>query len=122
MFDLKPITIPTLHNFSKHSYNNTQLLQAERKLLEIINYDMFVRDSLLTDRVGLFLESVRQLMNNEEFDKLQEMCFNIADLLFENPSLLKDLSLSLIACTIIYSAIVIATKKFGTLPILYKCK
>jgi hypothetical protein len=69
MFDVKPISLSTLHRISAYIYNNTMVLNVENRLLKFINYDLFIRDKLVVDRVGLYLESIRPLIDPNDFDK-----------------------------------------------------
>lgn len=122
MYDVKPITLSTLHKFSGHSYNNFQILQMEKILLSVIQYDIFVRDNLLVDRIGLYLETVKFLIDEEDYVKFCDLCFSMANLTFENISLLQENGLHLTACSVIQGALLISTKKDGKLPITLKCK
>jgi hypothetical protein len=72
MFDVKPLSLSTLHKISAHIYNNHMVLNCEKKLLKFINYDLFIRDKLVVDRVGLFLESIRPLIDQNDFEKFSE--------------------------------------------------
>jgi hypothetical protein len=121
MYDVRPLTISSLHKFSAHSYNNFQILQMEKVLLSVVEYDLFVRDNLLVDRVGLFLETVRFLIDEEDYLKFCDLCFSISNLTLENMKLHKENSLQLLACSIIQAALLISTKKDGKLPITIKC-
>jgi hypothetical protein len=105
------------------------ILNVERKLLKFINYDLFIRDKLIVDRVGLFLESIRPLMDSNDFDKFQEyikiissLCFKIGNLIFEDLSIIKESDFSLTCVAVIQAGLVIATKRDGKLPITIKCK
>ena len=122
MYDVKPITLNSLHKVSAHSFNNYQLLEVEKKLLSAIDYDLFVRDKLIVDRVGLYLESIRFLIDGTDFEKFCGLCFKIANLLFENILLLKENDIALTACSIIQAGLTISTKKDGKLPITIRCK
>lgn len=72
MHDVKPLSLNTLHRISAHIYNNSMVLNAENIILKFLNYNLFVRDRLIVDRVGLYLESIRFLLNNNDFDKFKE--------------------------------------------------
>jgi hypothetical protein len=71
MFDVKPLSLSTLHRISAYIYNNMMILNVEKKLLKFINYDLFIRDKLIIDRVGLYLESIRPLIDPSDFDKFK---------------------------------------------------
>jgi hypothetical protein len=72
MFDVKPLSLSTLHRISAHIYNNSMILSVEKKLLKFVNYDLFIRDKLIIDRVGLYLESIRPLIDPFDFPKFKE--------------------------------------------------
>ena len=120
MYDIKPLNLSTLHKFSAYSYNNHQILEMEKKLMSIIEYDLFVRDNLIIDRVGLFLESIRPLIDENDYENFCNLCLKITNLLFENISFLKDNQLPIMACSIIQAGLLISTKKDGKLPITIK--
>ena len=121
MYDILPLNLSVLHKFSAYSYNNHQILEMEKKLMSVIEYDLFVRDNLIVDRVGLFLESIRYLVDEKDYEKFCSLCFNITNLVFENISILKENGLQLSACSIIQAGLLISTKKDGKLPITIKC-
>ncbi len=121
MFDVKPLSMSTLHRISAFVYNNTTVLCAENIVLKMLNYDLFVRDRLIIDRVGLYLESARFLIDGKDFDKFSELCYKVSDLIFEDSSILKENEFSLLCAAVIQASIVIATRREGKLPITIRC-
>ena len=112
----------TLHRISAHVYNNSMVLDAEKTVLKMVNYDLFVRDKLIVDRVGLFLESLRLLIAPKDFDKFAELCFKITDLIYEDTQLIKEADFNLLCSAVIHASLVIAIKRDGKLPMTIKCK
>lgn len=72
MFDVRPLSLSMLHKISAHIYNNSMVLNAEKVILKIVDYNLFVRDALLIDKVGLYLESLRFLIQEQDFNKFKE--------------------------------------------------
>jgi hypothetical protein len=63
------------------------VLNSEKKLLKFINYDLFIRDKLIVDRVGLYLESIRPLIDTKDFEKFSEYIIFTLDLVLIFPIL-----------------------------------
>ncbi len=80
MFDVRPLSLSTLHRISAHIYNNSMVLNTEKIILSFLNYNLFIRDKLIIDRVGIYLESVRFLIDSRDFDKFREYHFIIQSL------------------------------------------
>lgn len=120
MFDVNPLSLNTLHRISTHVYNNAMVLNCETYLLRLINFDVFVRDNLLTDRVGLYLENVRCFFEKEDFNVFVDLCFKISALIHEEMKLRKCIGFNLLCVSIIQAALVIATKRDGVLPLTIK--
>jgi hypothetical protein len=45
---------------------------TEKILLNFFDFNLFVRDKLIIDRVGLLLESIRILVDPDEFERFVE--------------------------------------------------
>jgi hypothetical protein len=71
-FDVKPLPLSTLHNISAHIYNNSMISNTEKMILKFLDFNLFIRDKLIIDRVGLLLESIRFLIDVNEFDTFKE--------------------------------------------------
>ena len=80
MFDVRPLSLSTLHRISAHIYNNSMVLNTEKIILKFLNYNLFIRDKLIVDRVGIYLESVRFLIDSKDFNKFREYIFIIKTL------------------------------------------
>lgn len=122
MFDVKPLPLSTLHQISAHVYNNQMVLKCERTLLNILDYDLFIRDNLIVDRVGLYLESVRYLLDPQDFSIFTDICFKLTDLIHEDMKIIKDNDFVLLCAAVIQASLVIATKRDGKMPITLKRK
>jgi hypothetical protein len=122
MFDVKPLSMSTLHRITAHVYNNSMVLGAEKTVLKMVNYDLFVRDKLIVDRVGLYLECIRFLISPNDFDKFADLCFNMTDLVYEDSKIIKETEFNLLCAGIIHASLVIAIKRDGKLPMTIKCK
>lgn len=48
------------------------IIKAEKMILEYVNYDLFIRDNLLCDRVSLYLENIKSMIPFEFFEIFQE--------------------------------------------------
>lgn len=121
MHDVKPLSMSTLHRISAYVYNNQMVLNAENQVLRMLNYDLFVRDRLIIDRVGLYLEALRFLIYENDFDKFKELCFKVTDLIFEDISLIKENEFNLLCAGIIQASMVISIRRDGKLPITIRC-
>ena len=120
MFDVNPLSLNSLHRISSHIYNNAMVLKCEHFILKVLNYDLFIRDNLVLDRVGLFLENVRSFFEENDFKKFTELCFKMSDLLFEDARIVKTTEFNLLCAGVIQAALVIATKREGKLPVTIK--
>jgi hypothetical protein len=118
IFDVKPISLSTIHRISQHVYNNSMLLQVEKKILKAFDYDLFIRDKVICDRVGMYLESIRFLIQEEkDFNSIMDLAMKISDLIFEDMSILKEIEINLLCVSIIHTSVIMATRREGKLPI-----
>lgn len=122
MFDVKPLSLSTLHRISAHIYNNSMILNMELTILNTLDYDLFFRDELIVDRVGVYLESIRFLLEEKDFEKFSELTFKLSDLIYEDMYLVKTSNFNLLCAALIQSALVISTKREGKMPITIRCK
>ncbi len=72
MNDVRPINLSTLHKNTNNAFNNSMLIRTERLILDSIEYKLLFRDKLVVDRVGLYLEAVKNLILPEAFKQLQK--------------------------------------------------
>ena len=122
MHDVKPLSLSTLHRISVFVYNNQMMLNAENQVLRMLNYDLFMRDRLIVDRVGLYLEAIRLLIDPNDFVKFQELCLKVSDLVYEDIALVKESEFNLLCAGIIQASMVIAIRRDGKLPLTIRCK
>ena len=113
MFDVKSLSLSTLHRISSNIYNNSMVLNSEKIILKVLNYDLFIRDKLIIDRLGLYLESIRFLLPVKDFTKFHELANKITDLIYEDFSFVKEVDLNLLCSGIIQAALIFATKRDG---------
>lgn len=72
MNDVTPINLSLLHKNTNNIFNNSTIIKIERFILESLEYKLLFRDKLIADRVGLYLEAVRNLILPEAFKILQK--------------------------------------------------
>lgn len=72
MNDVRPINLSTLHKNTNNFFNNSMLNITERLILDSLEYKLLFRDKLIVDRVGLYLEAVKNLIFQEAFKQLQK--------------------------------------------------
>lgn len=72
MNDVVPINLSTLHRNTNNIFNNSMLIRTERLILDSIEYKLLFRDKLIVDRVGLYLEAVKNLIQPDAFKQLQK--------------------------------------------------
>ena len=72
MNDVRPISLSTLHRNTNNIFNNSMLIRTERLILDHIEYKLLFRDKLIVDRVGLYLEAVKNLILPDAFRQLQK--------------------------------------------------
>ena len=65
------LLLSVIHQTSGFLFNNIMLMKAERKILIIFEYNLFIRDSLLVDRLGLFVEAIKPLVKKGYFTKFK---------------------------------------------------
>jgi len=83
MNDVQPLNLYTLHKNTNNIFNNSMLIKAEKLILESIEYKILLRDRLIVDRIGLFLQAIKNLINPESFADLQKyLCYYIFQLIF----------------------------------------
>lgn len=121
MFDVKPLSLSTLHKISAFVYNTQMVLNSEKIILKVLNYDVLVRDNLIIDRVGLLLENVKFLMDEKDYIKFTNLCFKVSDLIMEDASLVKENDQNLLCAALIQACIVISVRREGKLPITVRC-
>jgi hypothetical protein len=71
-FDVNPLPLSNLHEISGHIYNNAMINCTEMMLLKFLDFNLFIRDKLIVDRVGLLLESIRFLIDSKDFEEFKQ--------------------------------------------------
>ncbi len=95
------------------------IIQYEREILKVMNYNIFVRDYLIIDKLGLYLEIVRPLIHEKNYSKFAGICKKVSNIIYDNTEL-KEISLIYLASSIIYASSVLCTKTTGKVPILMR--
>lgn len=72
MNDVRPITLSALHKNTCNIFTNSMLIQAEKLILKCADYNLLFRDRLIEDRVNLYLSAVKNLINQNYFENLQQ--------------------------------------------------
>ena len=62
---------PSIHESSGNIFNNHMLKKAEQNILTAFDYDLFIREYLLVDRLGLYLEAIKPLVKKGYFTKFK---------------------------------------------------
>lgn len=119
-FDVHPISLDLLHKISDHTYNNKMILSCEKYLLNFLNYNIFIRDCLIIDRVGVFYENLKNFFDKKDINFFWELCKEICNLLYEDINFIKKFDINLLAAGIIQAAVVISIKREGKLPLTIK--
>lgn len=98
-----------------NSYSNTHIIRLERTIFQALNYNIINRDDLLIDEVGIYLESLKNIVITECFDLLKRISFDVLELTFQNPCLyrLSKLNKTLLCAAIINTAFILITKTVG---------
>lgn len=72
MNDVRPINLSILHKNTNNIFNNSMLIRSERLILDTVEYKLLFRDKLIVDRVGLYLEAIKNLILPDAFRQLQK--------------------------------------------------
>ena len=101
IFDIKRFTLAHLHQISEYKYNNKMVMKCEFDILKALNYDIFLRDNTLVNKVGLYLETVRDFFEKEDFDILEETTHQFIQLLYSDMKLIKNYGIDFLCVGII---------------------
>jgi len=72
MNDVKPINLSSMHKNTSNIFNNSMIIKTEKLILQNINYNLLLRDRLIVDRIGLYLESIKNLIISSSFESLKK--------------------------------------------------
>lgn len=117
MFDLKHLPLSILHEISEHSYNNAIVLSCENHLLRNLNYDLYLRNTLLSDKVGLYLECIRNYYTEKDFSFINKTTQDFIKMLYLDMKLIKSIQFNLLAVSVIQAVILISSLEEGRNPV-----
>lgn len=104
IFDIKRFTLAHLHQISEYKYNNRMVMKCEFEILKALNYDIFLRDNTLVNKVGLYLETVRDFFEKDDFDILEETTHQFIQLLYSDMKLIRNYGIEFLSVGIIQAA------------------
>ena len=108
IFDIKRFTLAHLHQISEYKYNNKMVMKCEFDILKTLNYDIFLRDNTLVNKVGLYLET------------LEETTHQFIQLLYSDMKLIKNYGIDFLSVGIIQAAFMMCSMEEGKTPLLLK--
>lgn len=117
MFDLKHMPLSILHEITEHSYNNALVLSCENHLLRSLNYDLYLRNAMLSDKVGLFLECIKNYYDEKDFLFISKTTGNFIKMLYIDMKLIKNVQFNLLAVALIQAVILISSLEEGSNPV-----
>ena len=120
IFDIKRFTLAHLHQISEYKYNNKMVMKCEFDILKALNYDIFLRDNTLVNKVGLYLETVRDFFEKEDFDILEETTHQFIQLLYSDMKLIKNYGIDFLCVGIIQAVFMMCSMEEGKTPLLLK--
>ena len=120
IFDIKRFTLAHLHQISEYKYNNKMVMKCEFDILKALNYDIFLRDNTLVNKVGLYLESVRDFFEKNDFDTLEETAHQFIQLLYSDMKLIKNYGIDFLSVGIIQAVFMMCSMEEGKTPLLLK--
>jgi hypothetical protein len=120
MFDVRRFSLGHFHQISEHKYNNKMVMKCEADILKTLNYDLFIRDCTINNKVGLYLETIRDYFENKDFLILKETTEEFIKLLYEDMKLIKNLDIDFLSVSIIQAAFMMCSMEEGKTPLLLK--
>ena len=93
IFDVRRFSLGHFHQISEHKYNNKMVLKCEADILKTLNYDLFIRDYTINNKVGLYLETISDYFEKRDFLMLKETTEEFIKLLYEDMKLIKNLEI-----------------------------
>ena len=120
IFDVRRFSLGHFHQISEHKYNNKMVLKCEADILKTLNYDLFIRDYTINNKVCLFLETVRDFFENNDFFILKETTEEFIKLLYQDMKLIRNYDLDFLSVSIIQAAFMMCSMEEGKTPLLLK--
>ena len=119
-FDVRRFSLGHFHQISEHKYNNKMVLKCETDILKTLNYDLFIRDNTINNKVCLYLETVRDFFENKDFLVLKETTEEFIKLLYEDMKLIRNCDIDFLSVSIIQAAFMMCSMEEGKTPLLLK--
>ena len=120
IFDIKRFTLAHLHQISEYKYNNRMVFKCEFDILKTLDYDIFLRDNTLVNKVGLYLETIRDFFETKDFDILEETTHQFIQLLYSDLKMIKNYGIDFLSVGIIQAAFMMCSMEEGKTPLLLK--
>ena len=120
IFDVRRFSLGHFHQISEHKYNNKMVLKCEAEILKTLNYDLFIRDNTINNKVCLYLETIRDFFENKDFLILKETTEEFIKLLYEDMKLIKNYDIDFLSVSIIQAAFMMCSMEEGKTPLLLK--
>ena len=120
IFDVRRFSLSHFHQISEHKYNNKMVLKCEADILKTLNYDLFMRDNTINNKVCLYLETIRDFFENKDFLILKETTEEFIKLLYEDMKLIKNYDIDFLSVSIIQAAFMMCSMEEGKTPLLLK--
>ena len=120
IFDVRRFSLAHFHQISEHKYNNKMVLKCESDILKTLNYDFFIRDYTINNKVGLYLETIRDFFENNDFLILKDTTEEFIKLLYEDMKLIRNYDIDFLSVSIIQAAFMMCSMEEGKTPLLLK--
>ena len=120
VFDIKRFTLGHFHQISEHKYNNKMVLKCEAEILRTLNYDLFIRDNTIVNKVYLYLETVRDFFENKDFLIVKDTTEEFIKLLYEDMKLIRNYKIDFLSVSIIQAVFMMCSMEEGKTPLLLK--
>ena len=118
--DVRRFSLSHFHQISEHKYNNKMLLKCETDILKTLNYDLFIRDYTICNKVFLYLETIKDFFENKDFIILKETSEEFIKLLYEDMKLIKNYDIDFLSVSIIQAVFMMCSMEEGKTPLLLK--
>ena len=96
------------------------VLKCESDILKTLNYDFFIRDYTINNKVGLYLETIRDFFENNDFLILKDTTEEFIKLLYEDMKLIRNYDIDFLSVSIIQAAFMMCAMEEGKTPLLLK--
>ncbi|MCQ2817388.1 MAG: hypothetical protein MJ252_09005 [archaeon] len=119
-FDRYPIPLNLVHDTSRHSFSTPQILECEKEVVTALDFNFFFTDDLVCDRVGLYMESIRDIFYEKDYDSFIKKTHKVIITLMDEDKFFRKVDIDLLALGIIHATFLIVLKKEAKFPWTYK--